>query len=90
MASKAWAVVSHWRTILADAIITLCVGVGVVVTAVILWEYHRLDTPMPADVLNGLLRFWGGELLIIALRQIFGSDIVGKFRKKDSTEESTI
>ena len=33
---------------------------------------------MPPGVVTALLGLWGGELLIIALRQIFGSDVIGK------------
>ena len=33
---------------------------------------------MPAGVVTALLGLWGGELLIIALRQIFGSDVMRK------------
>lgn len=60
----------------ADAIIAVCVIVCIVITASVLYEYHRLDTVLPSGVLTALMGFWGGELLIIALRQIFGSDVV--------------
>ena len=67
----------------ANAIIIFCVAVSVVITAVVLWEYHRLNEVLPSGVLAGLLGFWGGELMIIALRQIFGSDIMTKINKTD-------
>lgn len=72
----------------ADAIIALCVLMGIVITAAVLYEYHRLDTVIPAGVLTCLFGFWGGELLTIALRQIFGSDVVSQKYKKD--EEITV
>ena len=37
-----------------------------------------MSTVMPAGVVTALLGLWGGELLIIALRQIFGSDVMRK------------
>ena len=48
------------------------------VTAAVVYEYHRLDTVMPAGVVTALLGLWDGELLIVALRQIFGSDVMRK------------
>lgn len=70
----------------ANAIIVFCVAVSVVITAAILWEYHRLDTVIPGNVLAGLLGFWGGELFIIALRQIFGSDVMTQVKKNTDGE----
>lgn len=62
----------------ADAVIVLCLAAGLLITASVLYEYHRLDTVMPSGVLSALFGFWGGELLFIALRQIFGSDALKK------------
>ena len=62
----------------ANVIISLCVAVGLYITAATMWDYHTLGVPVPGDVLTALLLFWGGELLIIALRQVFGSDITKK------------
>lgn len=59
----------------ANVIIILCIAVSMVVTAAVIYEYHRLDTVIPSSVLASLFGFWGGELLIIAIRQIFGSDV---------------
>ena len=67
----------------ADAIIILCVIMGCLITACVIYEYHRLDTVVPSGVLTGLLAFWGGELLTIALRQIFGSDVLQKQKPKE-------
>lgn len=72
----------------ADILIVLCLLVCATITATVLYEYHRLCTPIPAEVLKALLRLWGGELLIIALRQVLGSDIVGKAcRLKNSSTD---
>ena len=68
---------------LANTIIVFCVVVSFVITLVTLYEYHRLDTVIPAGVLTALIGFWGGELLIIALRQIFGSDVIKQARGTD-------
>ena len=56
---------------------------GCLITACVIYEYHRLDTVVPSGVLTGLLAFWGGELLTIALRQIFGSDVLQKQKPKE-------
>lgn len=61
-----------------NLIIALCIAMSAAVTAAVVYEYHRLDTVLPAGVLTALLGLWGGELLIIALRQIFGSDVLDK------------
>lgn len=71
----------------ADAIIVLCVVMGILITGAVLYEYHRLDTVLPSSSLTVLFGFWGGELLIIALRQIFGSDVVSQKHKPKQEEE---
>lgn len=68
----------------ANIIIAVCVGVSLCITAAVVYEYHRLDTVLPAGVVTALLGLWGGELLIIALRQIFGSDVITKRRHAGS------
>ena len=65
----------------ANVIIVVCVCMGALMTAAVVYEYRRLDTVLPANVLTVLFGFWGGELLIIALRQIFGSDVVSQKNK---------
>lgn len=64
----------------ANAIIVSCLIISLIITIAILWEYHRLDTVIPSGVLGVLFAVWGGELLIIAVRQIFGSDVVTKVK----------
>ena len=71
----------------ADAVIILCLTICVIITGVTLWEYHRLGEPLPAEVLKPLLRIWGGELLIIALRQVLGTDIVDKAKTKEDISD---
>ena len=66
------------KSVFANAIILLCVMVGLFITVATIRDYHLLGVPVPGEVLNALLLFWGGELLIIALRQVFGSDITKK------------
>ena len=66
------------RLTFANMIIAICLGVGLFITVEVLCEYHRLDTVVPGSVLTALLGLWGGELLVIALRQIFGSDAISK------------
>lgn len=79
----------NWKTLFADVIIVISIIAGALITANTLIEYKRLDTPLPAGVVVALMGFWGGELLIIALRQIFGSDVVAK-AQTTNTEEPTI
>ena len=76
----------------ANVIIVACICISAIVTAVVIYEYHRLDTVVPSGVLGVLFGFWGGELLIVALRQIFGSDLPGKIKKPviDGENEETI
>ncbi len=69
------------KTTFANVVIAVCVAVAVLVTGCVIYEYHRLDTVMPPGVISALFAFWGGELLIVALRQIFGSDVVTKSKK---------
>jgi len=72
----------------ANIIITVCVAVSFGITAAVVYEYHRLDTVLPAGVVTALLGLWGGELLIIALRQIFGSDVLNKAPRPDGDRAS--
>ena len=72
----------------ADAIIVLCVVMGILITGAVLYEYHRLNTVLPSSCLSVLFGFWGGELLIIALRQIFGSDVVSQKHNPKQQEEN--
>ena len=62
----------------ANAVIGICLTVSLCITAAVVYEYHRLGAVMPAGVVTALLGLWGGELLIIALRQVFGSDVIHK------------
>lgn len=62
----------------ANGVVKYCLAVTTVITAAVIFEYHRLGMVIPSGVLGVLIGFWGGELLIVALRQIFGSDVVKK------------
>ncbi len=73
--------------IFADLIVLICIGMGALVTGAAIWEYHRLDTPMPASVITALMGMWGGELLILAARQILGSDALPWSRKPASSAD---
>lgn len=75
-------------SVFANIIISVSIFFCAVITVVTLYEYHRLMIPMPSDVLDCIEKMWTGELLIIAVRQIFGSDAVGKaIAKIRGTEE---
>ena len=64
------------KNIFADAIIGICLSMSAIVTVFTMYEYHRLGEVMPSGVVSALLLLWGGELLILAVRQIFGSDVI--------------
>lgn len=72
-------------SIFANIIISVSISVGLFMTLITLIEYWILRIPIPSDVLAVLIGFWGGELLIVALRQVFGSDIMNK--KKNESED---
>lgn len=79
------------KNIFADIIIVCCLIVCLAITVIVVWEYHRLDTVAPANVLGVIFGMWGGELLIIAIRQIFGSDVVTKIKTTNyNSEEGSI
>lgn len=62
----------------ANFIVIFVLVVTTVLSACVVYEYHRLSYVIPSDVLTVLFGFYGGELLIIALRQIFGSNCIAK------------
>ena len=70
----------------ANAVVAVCLAVTAFVTAAVIYEYHRLDSVIPASVLGTLFGFWGGELLTVAVRQIFGSDLPAKLAKSPDGE----
>lgn len=73
----------------ANLIVTIVVLVELVITAVVLYTYVKNDTVVPASVITAFSAFWGGELLILALRQIFGSDVI-KQAKNDHDDYTSI
>ncbi len=74
-------------SIFANIIISVSISVGLFMTLITLIEYWILRIPIPSDVLAVLIGFWGGELLIVALRQVFGSDIIKKKRETNESED---
>lgn len=70
----------------ANIVIALCLAVSLAVTAAVVYEYHRLGEVMPAGVVTALLGLWGGELLIVAARQVLGSDAI---TRRNQDPEST-
>lgn len=75
------------RATFANIVIIVCVSISAAITTAVVYEYHRLDTVMPPGVVTSLLGLWGGELLIIAIRQIFGSDVISKKNSSNSGNE---
>lgn len=75
------------KNIFANIVISVCIVMAAIVTVAILYEYHRLYTVIPSDVLTSLLGFWGGELMIVCVRQILGSDVPEKVKTKPSDKQ---
>ncbi len=59
----------------ANVVIAVCLVVSFEITQATLIIYWRLREAIPASVVTALLGLWGGELLIVALRQVLGADI---------------
>ena len=73
-------------SLFANVIISVSISVGLFMTLITMIEYWVLGIPVPSDVLAVLIGFWGGELLIVALRQVFGSDIMNKKKNNESED----
>lgn len=71
----------------ANGIVAVCLAVSLAVTAAVVWEYHRLGEVMPAGVVGALLGLWGGELLILAARQVLGSDALDREKSNDKSND---
>lgn len=63
------------KTKFANRIIILCIIILLVVTLFTLYSYWRIAEPIPNNILTTICAVWGGELLIICLRQVLGSDL---------------
>ncbi len=66
-----------------NMLILLCLGICLYITINTVTEYHRLDVLMDAGVLGVLVGMWGGELLLIVVRQV-----LGKGRRDNENEEN--
>lgn len=77
------------KNLFADGIIVLCLIMCVYITVTAVGDYHRLDKVMSASVIMALFGMWGGELLIIALRQVLGSDVVAKSKGYQASSSLT-
>lgn len=71
----------------ANIIVIICVAMDIIITFAVLYEYHRLNTAIPNGVLGVLAGMYSSELLICALRQIFGSNVVSQAKKPKQEEE---
>ena len=70
----------------ANIFVTISLLMCIIITLIVLYDYHRLDLVLGSGEITALMALWGGELLIIALRQIFGSDVLHK-RKEEENEK---
>ena len=70
-----------------DVLIVLCLLMCAIVTSFVLYEYHRLDTVLGAGEITALLAVWGGELLLIVVRQVLGSDVLQKRKSEEEFDQ---
>lgn len=70
-----------------DVLIVLCLLMCAIVTVTVLYEYHRLDTVLGAGEITALLAVWGGELLLIVVRQVLGSDVLQKRKNEEEFDQ---
>lgn len=70
-----------------DVLIVLCLLMCAIVTVTVLYEYHRLDTVLGAGEITALLAVWGGELLLIVVRQVLGSDVMQKRKNEEEFDQ---
>ena len=73
-------------SVFANIIISVSIAVGLFITVMTVLQYWALQIPIPSDVIGVLIGFWGGELLILAARQVFGSDIMNKKKNNESED----
>lgn len=74
-------------SVFANIIISVSIAVGLFITVMTVLQYWALQIPIPSDVIGVLIGFWGGELLILAARQVFGSDVMKKKRETNESED---
>lgn len=70
-----------------DVLIVLCLLMCAIITAFVLYEYHRLDTVLGAGEITAILAVWGGELLLIVVRQVLGSDVIQKHKNEEEIDQ---
>ena len=70
----------------AHTIITICVAMGIIITACVIYEYHRLDTVIPSSVLSVFFTFFGTELGLVCILQILGQDAISQIKKPKDPE----
>lgn len=70
-----------------DVLIVLCLLMCAIVTVTVLYEYHRLDVVLGAGEITALLAVWGGELLLIVVRQVLGSDVLQKRKNEEEYDQ---
>lgn len=67
----------------ANVMLTISIGTMFIATLWILWEYHRLETVISPEMYRAFCLFWGAEIVTVALRQIFGSDVFKDAKESD-------
>lgn len=70
------------KNLFSNVVVAALLLAGILISAAVIYEYHRLDKAVPADVLSEILGFAAAELGILAGRQVVGSDALKNWRKK--------
>ena len=71
--------------VFANIIISASVCMLAFITFMVMIQYWILKIPVTSDVAAVIGGFWMGELVTIATRQVFGSDVINK-RKNESED----
>lgn len=71
----------------ANIVIIICLVMAIIITGATLISYLFFGQPITSDTVLALFGFWGGELLILALRQIFGSDVISQARNQMAEDD---
>lgn len=75
------------RNKFADILLSICITVMVYATVLTIASYYFAGEVIPADVFRSFVYFWGAEVITVALRQIFGSDVFDSIRKDKVKED---
>lgn len=73
--------------VFANFIISISIAMLAYITFSTTLQYWILKIPIPGEVIAILAGAWAGELVTIAARQVFGSDVVMKKYAKNNEDD---